>query len=1099
MNSQFKIFRSSAGSGKTYQLALEYLKLALRYPDHYRKLLAVTFTNKATNEMKARIIEYLSKVSAGNADSEMVSALCESLGYDKVQLKEKARLTLQAILHGYSYFSVSTIDSFFQKVVSSFAKDLGIQGGYTLEFELKAVLEEVIDQLFMDLDKNVLLKNWLVEFTESKIEENKSWDVRYDIRKLAGQIYNEGFYNFYEELSTKIKDIGLLSDVLNKVKKNRARYNESMRGYGVKGIDFIDNSELAITDFFQSNKGPAGWFEKLKDERPFDFSNSYIQNARDNVEGWYSKTSKNKEKIEGLLQEGLMEVFNEAAEFYEANFREQNSLSEVQKFYYNLGIFSNLVEKLKNFREENEVILISDLAHLLKTIVGENDAPFVYEKVGSFYNHFLIDEFQDTSGFQWNNFRPLVINSLSQGYMDMLVGDVKQSIYRWRGGDWEIFQAQVAKDIGDEFISNIVLDKNWRSSKNIIYFNNTLFSLLPELFKEKYLGEIDKLEANEYVSQIGPLADKFQLAYHDVIQKIPITRQSIQDGTVQIKFLENEEVDGTIIKWKEKVLPELIPIITSLRDKSFQLKDISILVRNKMEGRIIAKFLLDQQNNVDQESKYHIDVISSESLFLKASSAVNVVISFIRIVLKYDDQIAISNLYYYLNLLLPAENRMPYNDLFINSLSRVDQRSLNKKILNYDGDIIYEEYSTLPLTDLVEEIILLFSLNQYHLEKAYLLGLQNVILEYLQGFNNDLHSFIIWWEQEGNKKSIKPSQEQNAINILTIHQAKGLEFKNVIIPFCSWDIDHSSNNDNFIWVKSDISALKDIPYYPIKYSQSLAKTNFIFDYFDEKSHAYLDNLNLLYVAFTRAVEGLFVFAEMPDKSNNLKNVGDLILTALADEKIPNVPADTTEIISLQKNWDEQEKKYHLGVLSDRKDIQLSSNSYPLNDYDFIKWYQHISIRRQVDILAKDPDNKKGEKINYGLLLHDILSKIKYKDHLHNVLEKEVKAGSITIQDQKNLEATFHDLWESPKISNWFTEEWQVKTEVPILPKNEQVSRVDRVMIKGNKCIVVDYKTGSKRGADIKQVSKYKNLLTEMGYKEVEGYILYLETKELIEV
>lgn len=1099
MNKQFQIFRSSAGSGKTYQLALEYLKLALRYPEHYRKLLAVTFTNKATNEMKARIIEYLSKVSQGQAGSEMVSDLCESLGFNEVQLKEKAGLTLQAILHGYSYFSVSTIDSFFQKVVSSFAKDLGIQGGYTLEFELKAVLEEVIDQLFLDLEENVLLKNWLVEFTESKIEENKSWDVRYDIRKLAGQIYHEGFYNFYDELSTKIKDIGLLSDVLKKIKKTRARYNKTMQGYGEKGMDFIDSSDLAVTDFFQGNTGPAGWFVKLKNEKPFKFDNSYIQNARDNSEGWYTKSSKNIEKIQGLLQDGLMDVFNEATEFFEVNFREQNSLVEVQKFYYNLGIFSNLIEKLKNFREENEVILISDLAHLLKTIVGENDAPFVYEKVGSFYNHFLIDEFQDTSGFQWNNFQPLITNSLSQGYKDMLVGDVKQSIYRWRGGDWEILQEQVAKDIGEEFISNIVLDKNWRSSKNIIYFNNTLFSLLPELFKDKYIGEVDKLKAHDYFDQIGPLSEKFQLAYHDVIQKIPSIREPLREGMVQIKFLESEELDGEMIKWKEKVLPELIPIITSLLDKGFQLKDISILVRNKMEGRIIAKYVLGYENDTREESKYHLDVISSDSLFLKASLAVNVVINFIRIVLNYDNQIAKSNLYYHLNLLIPLQNRLPYNILFMSTLDEGGEIYLNKEILDLEGHILYEKYSTLPLTDLVEEIMLFFDLKQYHLEKAYLLGLQNVILEYLQTFNNDLHSFLNWWDQEGNKKSIKPSQDQNAINILTIHQAKGLEFKNVIIPYCSWEIDHSSNIDDFIWVKSDLAALKDIPYYPVKYSQNLAKTNFILDYFNEKSHAYLDNLNLLYVAFTRAVEGLFVFAELPPKDNNLKNVGDLLLTALADGKIPKVPDDTKEIIPLQKNWDDDEKKFQIGILSDPNDIQSSSNSYSLVDYDIIKWYQHISIRRQADILAKDSDDSIGEKINYGILLHDVLSKIKYKSHLQNVLEKEVKAGSITIQDQKKLEATFISLWESPRISNWFTEEWQVKTEVPILPKNEQVSRVDRVMIKGDSCIVLDYKTGSKRGSDLKQVKKYKSLLTEMGYKDVEGYILYLETRELIEV
>lgn len=466
---EFKVFRSSAGSGKTYQLALEFLKLALEKPDYFNRILAVTFTNKATNEMKARIIDFLFDISDDKADESLLDALSEGLNLNRIQLTDRARVTLQMLLHSYSNFSVSTIDSFFQRVISAFSRDLGIQGGYDLEFDLDKVKDAITDRLFIQIDQDQELKKWLVRFALSKIESSKSWDIRYDIIQLSGQIFNEGFSSHYNVLSDKISDTSQMTEMLHDIKSERKKIVADIKKYGRYGLDRIKDYGLEISDFYQGEKGPAGFYLKMAaGAMNIKLSNTYLKNSLDTIEAWFTKKSKKQEAITGLLQEGLFEHYKEAFNFYSLEIIKDNTYNEVQKHFFYMGILKNLIEGVKEYRNLNDVVLISDLANLLNTVIGDNDAPFIYEKVGSFYRHFLIDEFQDTSRYQWNNFLPLILNSLSMGHMNMIVGDVKQSIYRWRGGDWEVLQKQVDHDLRHFPIKVERLSDNWRSLKHIV-------------------------------------------------------------------------------------------------------------------------------------------------------------------------------------------------------------------------------------------------------------------------------------------------------------------------------------------------------------------------------------------------------------------------------------------------------------------------------------------------------------------------------------------------------------------------------------------------------------------------------------------------------
>jgi ATP-dependent exoDNAse (exonuclease V) beta subunit len=1095
----FKVFRSSAGSGKTYRLAFEYLKLALKDPGYYRRILAVTFTNKATNEMKARIIKFLFDIANNEAEEELIEKLGGELEIDRYQLYDRARITLIRILHGYSYFSVSTIDSFFQRIINAFSRDLGIHGGYHLEFDIGHVQEEVIDSLFIDLDDDAALKKWLVQFAMSKIESNRSWDIRYDIRQLAGQLFFESFSTYYDAIGERIRDTRQLTDVLRNIRKERDRFKDKFEKLGRQGLDNIQEYGLELTDFSRGITGPAGLFYKLAGNQKVNVSNTYLNDALYSVDAWFTKKSKKQDTITKVLHDGLLDLFEKTFKLYKDDIIKDNTYHEAQKYYYNLGILSNLMKGLKKYREDNEVVLISDLSHLLRVVIGENDAPFIYEKVGSFYNHFLIDEFQDTSRFQWANFLPLVMNSLSAGMFNMVVGDVKQSIYRWRGGDWEILQNQVDTDVGQYHVDHEPLSKNWRSLENIVLFNNTLFQILPALLKEKFVGDINELYETGLQPMIMPYSNRFEDAYRDIRQDLPGSKTYKHKGLVEIKFLktEAEETDG--LDWRDKVLHEIVIRIKALQDQHYSLNDIAILVRTKEEGRKIANHLLDYKKNKETDPKYHFDVISSESLYLKASPAINVIINFIRLVINHNDLIATANFYYWVAVLKDNDSKIDYGDVFRKISDPDAQIRLNTTYLAINDYLNFEKYRSVPLIDLIEEISLLFHLSGHKEEGAYILGLQNVILEYLENNNNDLHSFIEWWSDEGENKSIKPSMTQDAINILTIHQSKGLQYKIVLIPFCSWDIDHSPNNDNIIWASSTLKVLDQIPYYPLRYSKKLGESFFSSDYFNEKSMAYMDNLNLLYVALTRAEEGLLVFSELPRKLDRDKTIGDILLKFFNCGHTGLGENNAFEYSGLMSYWNAEAHVFIFGQSVEQSYRDRNESMYFLDDYTRGRWQNKIAIRKQADILSHEGSEVPGVNINYGILLHDILSKIYRKEQTPAVLTAEEHSGNITAKERQELTIMLEDFWKIDIVNDWFTGDWEIKTEVPVLPDKGNLKRLDRVMIRENKAIVVDYKTGTKRHSDINQVKNYMGILREMGYGPVDGYILYLTNRELIEV
>lgn len=1041
--------------------------------------------------MKARIMDNLGALAIGKARPSLVKLLQDETGWDGITLREKSGQVLRSVLHGYSYFSVCTIDSFFQRIISSFAREMGIHGGFTIEFDLERVTEEIIDRIFLDLEDNPQLMEWLLRFTESKIDDNKGWDVRYEVKNLAWELYFDRFHQYFDAFEKELLDKAGLASLLKKLKREKFLFQKKLETFGEEGLEMMDRYGLSVGDLARTSQGPGGFLVKMANGDDFNL-NSYVIKAYDDPENWYAKKSVQKEQIRAMLDAGLFDLYRSSIDFYRLHMQVQNTYGQVLKLFYNLGLYSNLLENLREYRQDNNLILISDLSHLLKIIIGKNDAPYIYEKVGNYYHHFLMDEFQDTSVFQWNNFQPLVKNAVAMGKYNMLVGDVKQSIYRWRGGDWQLLHNQVKQDIGDAYIQTELLNTNWRSRENVISFNNYLFQELPGIIGDFYLESLSAMDVDVATETILPFSDRFADVYADVYQELPEIDAEKKGGIVSIHFISGDKKNETSPHWTEKVFPELVNTIENVQDHGYGLNDIAILVRTKDEGKKIADYLLGYKN-LHPESPYLYDVMSSESLFLDSSPAVNAVISFMKLILNKNDHLTRINLHYWMALLDHSPEVEEPNRIFRNAIQALSSSGWAQRIFGVKSG---DSFRSLPLIDLLAWIIRELELEKFPNELAYLTGLQNVMLDYLSRYNGDLYSFIGWWDTDGKKQSIKPAEGQNAIQILTIHQSKGLQFEMVIIPFCSWNLDHPPNTE-IMWCQSKDDILSAFPYYPVKYGTALLKTDFSEQYLNERSLAYLDNLNILYVAFTRAISGLFVFAEKPQE-DKVKSIGDVVYRSVLN--LPSLKNLRFQSISRIDPWGEEGMFYSTGTIPVSSKGEKVTKEFSLQIYDKGNWYHKISIRRQQDLFSREEGAyHTDERIHYGILLHDILSRIIRKDQMDEVMENAIKSGHLQAGQQKRIREMVMKLWDNEKVSDWFTGRWKVETEVPVLPRSGQLSRMDRVMIEDDHIIVVDYKTGISRPEHKKQVQEYKMILRQMGYRLVEGFLLYLENCELVEI
>lgn len=1070
------VYRASAGSGKTYTLTGEYLSLLFSSPNAYRRILAVTFTNKATDEMKGRIIEELYNLSAGK-ESGYVSLLARQFRLRETEVRKKAKTILVAILHDYSSFNISTIDRFFQQTMRAFTREIGLQGGYGLELDQEQVLEEAIDGLLGSLDKQVNkeLLNWLIQFAADKVENGHAWNLRKDIAQLSRELFKESYKAFEKEVREDITDKKSLESYKETlyaiIRSEEARVKE----IGKKALVLLDEYALSPADFKQGLRSPIGLFRKWAEGEMKEPTATFI-NWVGNVEAFYTPKTDSavRSRIEEVFSRGLNEYMRQITELF-ANPIQYLTAKEIVRYYFTLGILNDVSARIADYRQEKNILLIADTTELLNKVIAGCDAPFIYEKTGVNIDHYMIDEFQDTSGMQWNNFRPLIKESLAHDRFNLIVGDVKQSIYRFRNSDWKLLDEQLGIDFRHEGVTDEVLGVNWRSCRCIVEFNNAFFNsaplLLQALFNE---GLGDSSLSDKEQAYVG---GRIIQAYDKLYQQVPPKFRD-KEGHVKIDFFAStDEAD-----WKEQALAQLPATLERLQDNGYALRDIAILVRTNKEGAAVADALLAYKES-HPAGGYKYDLISDDALFVSGSACVRFLVTLLRHLRNREEETARRIAVFNYTLLKVAAAEQTATSL---PLQETDFPKEVKKALRY----LCRE----SLYEITEGLLRLFDSLFPDSEQVFIQAFLDMVHEFAQGENSDISSFLKWWDEKGCRKTIITPDAQDAIRILTVHKSKGLGFKVVLLPFGDWEIDHKPVKPVILWCHPEKPPFNKLHLVPVRYSSTLSRTIFAREYYDEKLHTYIDSLNTLYVAFTRAKEELIVFAPKPKKLDKVGGISDLLWLGLHGATRP-VTANGEPLVDLSGCLDEEKGCFEHGRWWSPcalPDTDTGTEEVELHRIISITPQDRLRLRLQGKAFFFDDKERK-----HGALMHDILSRVRTSKDIPGAVEAYRYAGVITHEECVLLKSRLEELLNEPAVARWYDGKCRILSHVDILFAKRGAKRPDRIVIYGQTVVIVDYRFGKKEnGAYVRQMKENMKLVGGMGYPDVKGFIWYVELSKI---
>ena len=1055
------IYSASAGSGKTYTLTEIYLKSLLRSRHSYRKILAVTFTNKATAEMKSRILDNLHKLATGAA-SDYLSVLMKSTGRSEEWIRQESGEVLNAILHDFSRFSVSTIDSFFQKILRAFTREAGLHSGFNVELDHSNILTSAVDEMLGSAVSGTPLNKWLTDYAMTNIEEDKSWNLRNGIIKLSEELFKEKFKILSANERSNLENKEFLLRYIKKVRALSDSFEKTLSELGKKALKVFSDYNLSDDMFYQKGRGVPGFIRSLvagSVKEPTSYVREILKSPPKWATGGIAPT------LQNAIDNGLESILAEAINYFDTNERDYRTASAILSNIYALGILSDVLYNIHVITSAENSFLLSDAGEVLSLITREDQSPFIYEKVGNRYENFMIDEFQDTSIIQWNNLNPLIDNSMAEGFDNLVVGDVKQSIYRWRNSDWKILGSYLNSKIdNDRFISK-PLTRNWRSLSNIIKFNNSLFTIIPVRADELFAGDTGQIS--------------FRNIYSEAVQSYSADKTG---GYVRMEFIENEEG----INWQDKILAMLPSVVESLQKKGYNASDIGIIVRDGKEGARVLRTFIDYSPAISEENVDNINysVVSNDSLLLSNSPAISFIIAVLTAV---NDPLDMISRALMLRFFLLAEGSPEAETVSL----------VSDKIIETSGKYFppaYEDFlerlKQMPLFEATESIIGFFGLGETPANVAYLNTFQDYVVSFSGSKSGDLQSFLDWWETTGSGKSVVLPGNQNAMRILTIHKSKGLEFKVVILPFLSWNLDHIASKQPFLWVKPESSPFNDIGIVPVKYSSELSKTWFDKSYAEEKHSAYVDNINLLYVALTRAKEVLYGFS--PDDPKTENSIARILKNAIMSDASAIEAAD----FRINRFYDEVKHVFEFGEVPEKGRVIQTEKDFHSGKYVVSQAMDSLKLKLHGENYFSSGEKEVRERINYGKLMHEIFEGIKTASDISNSVRKLVLEGKVTDGESDDLEKRVENLIGSPGVAEWFLPGNEILTEAGILLPSGTTKRPDRVIFKDGKTVIIDFKFGDESDQYLIQVNQYRKLMTEMGYSNIEAVIWYVD-KNLI--
>ncbi len=1040
----FIVYKSSAGSGKTFTLVLEYLKLclfdnnALKFK--YKKILAITFTNKAASEMKNRVISALYQIIHEEKLSNIGELLLQHLNVSQPELKRRASIVLSQILHHYSDFSIGTIDSFTHKLVKTFAFDLKLPNNFNIEMDTNGFHNKVIALLLNKIGEDEYISKLLKEFANIKAENNEVWDPEKQLKEFTTLLLQEDSDHFTAKLN--VYTATELEDFRKQFNDFNHYYINELKTVSLKALQLIEINHLKDSDFLHISSGPQNFFKKCFNSVVTleDAKSSRIGDAIKNGKWW----TKIKKPLYDLVGPQLSEIALQLVEFIEKNIKAYTLTSILAKQMYVLMLLKKIEEISDELKNENQIVFLSEFNQKISDIIANEPTPFIYERLGEKYQHYLIDEFQDTSSLQWHNLIPLIENSLSSGWQNLLVGDGKQSIYRWRNANViqfanlpiieNTYNYATTSEQQQTFIRNYderILNINFRSKENIINFNNTFF---------------------EFIHQ-KVLTQEFKKIYANHPQKTNTLNQSANNkGYVNIQIHDDNEISK-----EEFYLNNILTNIQSAVKRNYRYDDICILVSKNKHGVLIAEFL----------SKQGIPVVSSDSLLIKNNLEINTLVASLKYQLDTNDKIsaaAVLQYFFCIKKISALE--------FHQCLQQINQNQNLKNILaNFKIDFKYNQFNLNNVLDNSIEIINTLGLNKN--SSPYIRFFLDEVNGFLNQSDASISKFIEWWEIRQEKASLIISKNSNAINVMTIHSSKGLEFPIVIVPFCDWAL--TRRKQKWVNVNSTHTAL---PVAVVNLSQKASLAGFEVEVDIEKQEQALDNLNMLYVAFTRAVDKLIIL------SATSKNPSGSVCEWLKDFTSSNNKPNALLCYELGENSPKQKQKN-----------DPIPNDYELNPIEFETNSEVVQIKSS---LFKNTSQEDASK--KGLLLHELLSNIITNQDIETSLSSALQKGLITSEELPYLSEQLNSITNHPELKEYFNSDKHNIIEKEIILASGEILRPDRVMIENEVAIILDYKTGGQQlSKHQKQILKYAAALQSMGFKKIKKMLLYLDDFTIIDV
>lgn len=1068
------VYKASAGSGKTFTLAIQFIIQLIQDPHAYRKILAVTFTNKATTEMKDRILSQLYGIATKDKGSDnYLQEIVRRTSKTEAEVRQAADEALHYIIHDYSRFRIETIDSFFQSVMRNLARELELGANLSVELNNAEVLSDAVDTLIEKLDRRSPVLYWLLEYIEERIADDKRWNVSGEIKNFGRNIFDEEYLEKGKGLRKKLADPQFIPHYRKQLQDFREEALEQMKGFSEQFIGLLEANGLSPADLKNGSRGIGSYFNKLSNGYlANDIRNATVEKCLEGEDNWTTKTSSYRDTIRSLAANELIPLLGEAEKFRVRNNLIVNSCDLSLRHLNNLRLLAHIDDEVRLQNQEHNRFLLSDTNNLLHSLIREGDASFVYEKIGTTIDTVMIDEFQDTSRMQWENFRLLLQESLSKKEGSLIVGDIKQSIYRWRSGDWRIL-ANLDKDPAFR-TQECTLATNWRSEANIIRFNNELFTAACQVLNDRY-----EEESGEPCTQL-------MNAYSDVCQQ---TAKKTEEGYIKISFL----ADSKEHPYTDRMLEELAREVDTLVGQGVQVNDIAILVRKNKAIPAVADYF-------DKYTPYRI--VSDEAFRLDASLAVCIMIDALRYLITPEDRIA------------QARLAVSYQQEVLHK--SVD---LNTVLLNRIEDYLPAGFMLqiavlrlMPLYELLEKLFLLFNLQEIKDQGAYLCAFYDAVTDYLQNNSSELTAFIAHWDEKLHEKTI-PSGEIDGIRILSIHKSKGLEYHTVLIPFCDWKMENETNN-HLIWCsvagtgdETDLPPFNELDLVPVNYSANMAESIYRNSYREERLQLWVDNLNLLYVAFTRACKNLIIWG----KANQRGTVSGLL-----SEALPQVSLFSSSATSAGEEENdssiEGEEIYEYGTLclSDTSKKKITSTNRLTTEAEALSVIiesletevEFKQSNRSADFIRGDEEeDKESRYIRQGQLLHHLFASIGQESDLPQAIERLRFEGIIeSTEQEEQIRKLAAWALHNPRVKEWYNGEWRLYNECAIIYTDAdgkvQTRRPDRVMMKKDKVVVVDFKFGKKKDIYNRQVREYMDLLISMGYTHVEGYLWYVFANEL---